>query len=767
MNLALANYKKDTFPRLLSGSYVASSSVSTWPSWQATLGQELGVNLPLDPINKFNPCPNHDEKTCWNQADKNFYFNFNGNAADGLSIAKSLVYWYKNGQFNISLENDSYENLKNIRGINFSNQESALYFDTPLNDIVLSSGDEYSYRVKVINPQIGNPDQYDLGWSLADNYENMITIQPTNEKNVVEIKVKTKIVTPLTIDPRLEQYNYGGKITISNPPTMPDNYLFSYKCTSPYYSNPAIDTYRQIDSYYGAIRFSFNSVGDTMYTSKPYDDSLCDGQQHQIEINSTSKLINIGITAPTFAASRPDFLNCLTLDQYSFSEFKKLSGEKNITVNILDRSTNKVLIGDFKIDIYECGNGVVDPTELCDINKNVVGGKCCENGAYYGNSGADAIYTVGCKNKTSCSYIACNSSNGYGWDNNTKTCYKHCGDGQLNYGEQCDASLGLSGWDCLMGTYLYCSANCTRVCNTGTPYQGDCGNDIIEGPEVCDGNINTPTNAICVEQCSKWKCNNEGSPTGFHKEEDQCKSNTRTNDSSCLVNGATTANQIWDQSLNNGAGGWGVCQITECDTAAGYTLSGGRCVAGCQAADYTGALTVGLDASGVCKVLTCNEGADYYLNANNGTCINCYAVASHATAIVADNGQCKATACENGWHVMDNNSSGQIVGDGSYNAYWCQADIIPCSVANGTGQTIWGGAGFGNCQVVSCDSANGYHLSYDGKSCTNLTSAVCDTAAVLNGEMSSTYMVGLSQWGSCQMRSTNSDYPFCFDGTNP
>jgi len=105
MNLALSKYKKDSFPRLKSGSYIIGASVSTWPSWQATLGSELGMTMPLDPINKLGDCPaGYGEKTCWNPTSKAFYFNLNLTAGDNKSISRLPVYWYKDGVFYAGLE---------------------------------------------------------------------------------------------------------------------------------------------------------------------------------------------------------------------------------------------------------------------------------------------------------------------------------------------------------------------------------------------------------------------------------------------------------------------------------------------------------------------------------------------------------------------------------------------------------------------------------------------------------------------------------------
>jgi len=42
-------------PLLSAGTFVAGHSISTWTSWQSTLGSQLGSALPTDPINKMSP----------------------------------------------------------------------------------------------------------------------------------------------------------------------------------------------------------------------------------------------------------------------------------------------------------------------------------------------------------------------------------------------------------------------------------------------------------------------------------------------------------------------------------------------------------------------------------------------------------------------------------------------------------------------------------------------------------------------------------------
>ena len=82
LNTALYNYKNNNgglCPKLAAGSYLANKSISTWSSWQETLGKELGIALPVDPINKLGQCSSdqtenkkYDPITCWNAEARKF-----------------------------------------------------------------------------------------------------------------------------------------------------------------------------------------------------------------------------------------------------------------------------------------------------------------------------------------------------------------------------------------------------------------------------------------------------------------------------------------------------------------------------------------------------------------------------------------------------------------------------------------------------------------------------------------------------------------------
>ena len=101
INSALEKYKtKNGYcPKLASGSYLPNKSISTWPSWQQTLGKELGMTLPIDPINKLGRCKadeienkKYDSNTCWDQHNVKLAF-----ASDPKFIFpdKSYAYVYR------------------------------------------------------------------------------------------------------------------------------------------------------------------------------------------------------------------------------------------------------------------------------------------------------------------------------------------------------------------------------------------------------------------------------------------------------------------------------------------------------------------------------------------------------------------------------------------------------------------------------------------------------------------------------------------------
>ena len=84
IEVALERYKEKHgfYPKLSVGTYITNFSVSTWPSWEQTLAEVLGVSLPRDPINELGQCSiypkGYEEETCWNPSLNKFAFQLPG-----------------------------------------------------------------------------------------------------------------------------------------------------------------------------------------------------------------------------------------------------------------------------------------------------------------------------------------------------------------------------------------------------------------------------------------------------------------------------------------------------------------------------------------------------------------------------------------------------------------------------------------------------------------------------------------------------------------
>ncbi|MDP3899742.1 MAG: PKD domain-containing protein [bacterium] len=78
------------YPALTAGTYEQNVSLSVWPSWQETLGAELDITMPLDPVNKFSCQSPFDPDTCWNEATLRFDGNIPGDLA-----GKGHAYMYR------------------------------------------------------------------------------------------------------------------------------------------------------------------------------------------------------------------------------------------------------------------------------------------------------------------------------------------------------------------------------------------------------------------------------------------------------------------------------------------------------------------------------------------------------------------------------------------------------------------------------------------------------------------------------------------------
>lgn len=196
-----------------------------------------------------------------------------------------------------------------------------------------------------------------------------------------------------------------------------------------------------------------------------------------------------------------------------------------------------------------CGNGVLDPGEICDGAE--LDGETCQSQGFAGGG------TLGCNS-------ACN-----GYDTAGCSALDTCGNGMLDAGEDCDGTeLGDATCESVgdfSGGSLSCNANCTF--DTGECLT--CGNGVVETGETCDG-----------DDFGGQTCQSQGFDGGTLV----CATDCGTIDTTgCTICGNDTLET--GETCDGDALGGATCESLGFD---GGTLG---CATGCGAYDTSGCLT--------------------------------------------------------------------------------------------------------------------------------------------------------------------------------
>ena len=165
-----------------------------------------------------------------------------------------------------------------------------------------------------------------------------------------------------------------------------------------------------------------------------------------------------------------------------------------------------------------------------------------------------------------------------------------CGNGtvQATYGEQCDGAAGMTGWNCTEAGTISCPAtpdsqSCLRDCTEGCPYQGQCGNNIKQNTgscsEFCDGNNFTNSNLLQNNPYPHTVCNNICSDLeSCQPLYDSCNGPLYDEDGceANLSNNLNNCGYCGNQCDYNGGNGQAACNTSECkiDCDDNYHCSG-------------------------------------------------------------------------------------------------------------------------------------------------------------------------------------------------
>ncbi len=173
----LESYRVKTgkYPVFEAGSYLPNTTYSTWPSWQATLGNLLGVAVPVDPRNEFIGCKDpYDTKTCWSVEDRQF-----------SCPPEAYAYAYRVNPDGLSYNlftNFEYQGPGSWRTQSFSDQTAGQCFNFSAADSADFDGDGVGAAVDNC-PAVSNADQSDSDSDGVGNACDTCPNDPTNDQD--------------------------------------------------------------------------------------------------------------------------------------------------------------------------------------------------------------------------------------------------------------------------------------------------------------------------------------------------------------------------------------------------------------------------------------------------------------------------------------------------------------------------------------------------------------------------------------------------------
>jgi cysteine-rich repeat protein len=306
---------------------------------------------------------------------------------------------------------------------------------------------------------------------------------------------------------------------------------------------------------------------------------------------------------PDGVASRSFVLAIVDDDIFEGTELAELSlasAAGGAALGAIDTAQITILDNDLA-----CGNGIVDPPEVCD-DGNTVGGDGCS---------ATCNSTEICGNDVLDPGEVCDDGNTFGGDGCSATCqYEICGNGFLDPSEVCDDGNTFGGDGC--------SATCDstevcgnglldpgEVCDDGNTFGGDgcsatwqyeiCGNGLLDPSEICDDG-----NTVGGDGCSATCDSTEICGNGLLDPSEVCDDGNTISGDGCSATCDSTevcGNTVLDPG-------------EVCDD--GNTIGGDGCSADCQSSDC---IDNDSDGFGQLGAFSCPAGTEIDCNDDDDT----------------------------------------------------------------------------------------------------------------------------------------------------
>ncbi|MDF1497466.1 MAG: IPT/TIG domain-containing protein [Patescibacteria group bacterium] len=455
------------YPVISEGTFQKSRSNSRWPSWQETLGKELGITMPVDPVNRLITCglckpsdnpaaqstvpcatdtdcneghfcesqEGYDTQTCWNAESLQFKCPYM--TADGSQPQSTYDPYGADEPFAPS------------RFYKYRALDGGRRYE-------LSANFEIS-PINFVKDQNGLPLYTEKWWSPA--YEVQLKYCVTDNL----ISNNRWCSKDSDCKPCLNPSDPACTETAPVNSCKPAGFRYQFKniCNNDVVGESGICG----DGVKGLVCAGGANQYNTCTVDADCPGSTCDAQEF-CELGET-KIQTCDYTAP---GMKDGYMLTVCEDCQRFVEDP-----------ILTKCLPK----------KQCGNGRLDG--YCGGNAQ---GDAC-------SSDADCAGGVTCDIQETCDDGVLNGS--YGHCNTSCTGYdKYCGDGQLSPNEACD-----NGSDPALGNGAYCantaacyatkiplSQTCGLGCTGKAPY---CGDGKTNGPEQCDGEVTRTISAICSD----------------------------------------------------------------------------------------------------------------------------------------------------------------------------------------------------------------------------------------------------------------------------
>ena len=488
-------------PDLQEGTFIRAMSTSLWPSWSAQLGNELGQSIPQDPINEFfcdDAAFNAD--TCFSRAQSAFFCEEGSHAYAFRSVAGQQYSLYGQMEY---------------KGLPWAN------------DVDLQGGDNADY---VIEGAVGGLGTRATGGELCGGSNNQFGtsnicgdgVQGQNEEcEIGDVQTKLSCTTSGGQQGVYRQVciDDGGTCRFESPSNAE---CLPYSC-----GNGVVEGTEECDAgsqngRYGSHCETDCTVADSKFCG---DGTLAGGEQcdngvgqyvssgmepnGQYEPNYTdSCAFDCSVPGPTCGdriLNGPEECDSNALETKQ-GPLTRCGGSGSLCESDADCTGGNTCDASTNTNEDACGmetvcEGGSDDGEICqsdadcdetcgDIEYQTVRTRSCDNrSCSFSNWSECRRFEQSCGNGVVEGQEQCDDGN----DSNNDACKNDCtpnvcGDGAVYTGvESCD--LGSQNGQGCNPPYGGTCNSCTSACKLETTSGGFCGDDQVNGNEICDGTV--------------------------------------------------------------------------------------------------------------------------------------------------------------------------------------------------------------------------------------------------------------------------------------